>query len=333
MRVSMRLWNGSPRVCFETENGTFDVGALLIILSTSKHGCRGQALNLKNKCIWNYDNFLAQKGTWELLQEANRLLSSLLKEGELQLLEEAKIAPDAAYFPPIRKPPLMFGLAGNCSKTWRNSDAVIPVYPVGYTRPWRSVSPHNGRVVIDKNVTSFRCAAELGVVIGKEAFRVSREDAFNYVCGYTCVNDMISNHWKDFAYKHNPAGDPTFEELLITSYYGRGTDGFGPLGPYITSKEAVDDPYNLLMLSRHNEKQLDRSFTGAMIVGIEKSIEYLSGFMTLSPGSIIHMGTMGIDGITFAEDVKLGANDYVEIEIEKVGILRTYFDDKREIFS
>jgi len=297
MRVSMRLWNGSPRVCFETENGTFDVGALLIILSTSKHGCRGQALNLKNKCIWNYDNFLAQKGTWELLQEANRLLSSLLKEGELQLLEEAKIAPDAAYFPPIRKPPLMFGLAGNCSKTWRNSDAVIPVYPVGYTRPWRSVSPHNGRVVIDKNVTSFRCAAELGVVIGKEAFRVS------------------------------------FEELLITSYYGRGTDGFGPLGPYITSKEAVDDPYNLLMLSRHNEKQLDRSFTGAMIVGIEKSIEYLSGFMTLSPGSIIHMGTMGIDGITFAEDVKLGANDYVEIEIEKVGILRTYFDDKREIFS
>ncbi len=333
MRVSMRLNKDSSSVCFETEKGTFDVTLLLMAVSSSRHGLKSQALDLLNRIVWNQDNFLAQNGTWGLLHEANKILSNLLEEGELRLLEEAKIALDAAYFPPIRKPPLMFGLAGNCPRTWRDSDSAIPIYPVGYTRPWHSVSPHNGRIVIDKNVTSVRCAAELGVVIGKEAFRVSREEAFNYVCGYTCVNDMISNHWKDFATKSNPAGDPTFEDLLITSYYGRGTDGFGPLGPYITSKEAVDDPYNLLMFSRHNEKQLDRSVTGAMIVGIEKSIEYLSGFMTLSAGSIIHMGTMGLDGITFAEDVKLGANDYVEIEIEKVGILRTYFDDKREIFS
>jgi len=148
MRVSMRLWNGLPKVCFETENGTFDVGALLIILSTSKHGCRGQALNLKNNCIWNYDNFLAQNGTWELLHEANRLLLSLLEERELQLLEEAKVDSDAPCLPPIQKPPLMFGLAGNCPKTWRDSDAAIPIYPVGYTRPWRSVSTRTLRVFV-----------------------------------------------------------------------------------------------------------------------------------------------------------------------------------------
>jgi len=142
---------------------------------------------------------------------------------------------------------------------------------------------------------------------------------------------MIGNQWKDFARNSNPNGDPTFEELLITSYYGRATDGFAPIGPAIVSKDEVADPYNLLMYTRQNGIERDRSYTNSMVVGIENTIEYLSQFMTLYPGTIIHMGAMGIDGITIHEDVRIGADEPVEVEIERVGRLRTYFDDKRKI--
>lgn len=329
MRVSIRLHGNSPRVCLDTEKGTYDVSAFLSLLAGSRHSFQNQAQTLKN-VKWDPDNFLAQEGAWEFLQKADKLLCCFLKNGDPGLLEQAKVDENAAYFPPIGKPPLMFGLAGNCPQTWRQAGILIPNYPVGYIRPWQSLSPHKGRVLLDKNVTSFRCAAELGVVIGRKAFQVSKTEALDYVCGYTCVNDMISNHWKVFAEASNPNGRADFKELLITSYYGRGTDGFAPVGPYITAKEDVGDPYNLMMFTRQNGVQRDRSYTNAMVVGIENTIEYLSRFMTLYPGSIIHMGTMGVDGITLPEDVKLGHDDFVEIEIERVGVLRTYFEDQRE---
>ena len=84
------------------------------------------------------------------------------------------------------------------------------------------------------------------------------------------------------------------------------------------------------MYTRQNGIVRDRSYTNAMVVGIERAIAYLSTFMTLYPGSIIHMGTMGVDGVVLEADEKLSEDDYIELEIERVGTLRTYFDDHRE---
>jgi len=330
MNISLRLIHNSPRICLETDKGAYDVVAFLNLLDKSSHTFQHDARTLINKIKCGTDNFLDRDGIWESLQKADKLLSDFQKNTELDLLKQAKVDNDAAFLSPIRKPPLMFGLAGNCPQTRRWSGTIIPNYPVGYTRPFRSLSAHKGRVLLDENVTSFRCAAELGVVIGRRAFQVSKAEALDYVCGYTCVNDMISNHWKTFAVASNPDGTPDFKEFLITSYYGRGTDGFAPVGPYIKAKEDVGDPYNLMMFTRQNEMLRDRSYTNAMVVGIENAIEYLSHFMTLYPGSIIHMGTMGTDGITLSEDTKLTRDDYIEIEIEKIGVLLTYFDDQRK---
>ena len=66
-----------------------------------------------------------------------------------------------------------------------------------------------------------------------------------------------------------------------------------------------------------------------MILGIERVISQISAFMTLKPGAIVHMGTMGIDGITFDSETPLNSKDFVEIEIEKLGKLRNYFKDMR----
>jgi len=320
MKISLRKKDGFSILCLETDDGIFDINRVL----------EGLNDEIDPGYIANLENFLNNPSSIGLLILAKEAIDKRLRYQELAVLESALVFPDLTHLPVIQKPPLMFGLAGNCPTTWRNKDIQAPIYPVGYARPWRSLSPHNGRVRIPQEVTSFRCAAELGVVIGKEAFQVHRNDAMEYVFGYICVNDMISNHWKSFARARSINNASTFIELMITSYYGRGTDGFGPVGPAVVTKDEIENPYDLIMFTRFNNEVEDRSHTGAMIVGIETAIEYLSQSMTLKPGSIIHMGTMGIDGIDIPEGRYLSEKDYVEIEIEHVGLLRSYFDDRRK---
>ena len=329
MRISIRIHHREPSVCLENDSGCFAVDRFVEALASSFHPLSAQARKLTGSQP-DTDNFLSAPGAEEYLCAVDKLLRGFLQNGDPRLVESAKVPDESRYLPPIPKPPLVFGLAGNCPQTWRREGVLIPNYPVGYVRPWKSLSGHKDRVELAPSVTSFRCAAELGVVIGKTAFKVTKSEAFSYIFGFTCVNDMIGNQWKDFATRSNPEGVPTFEELLVTSYYGRGTDGFGPVGPTIATPDEVGDPYNLLMYTYQNGELRDRSYTNAMVVGIENTIEYLSGFMTLQPGSIIHMGTMGVDGITIPSGSRLQEQEYVEIHIERVGRLRTYFKDERQ---
>ncbi len=318
--------------CMENRGQLYDIQKVIQYFLDQRHSsCNSFSSN--ELVLGNgYDarNFLAQPENLGIFHSMNQVLRCLeydvdefLPEGLILECEDVKFAP------PIVDTPLVFGLAGNCPQTWRRADVQIPNYPVGYCRPSMGVSAHYERIVLPPDVTSFRCAAELGVVIGKEANNVDELEAMDFVFGYTCVNDMISNHWKDYVEQQHTDDNPEFMEYLITSYYGRGTDGFGPIGPWVVSKDEVNDPYNLLMTTKQNGIQRDRSCTSAMVVGIERAVSYLSKFMTLLPGTIIHMGAMGLDGITIHADHPLELGDFVDIEIEKIGTLRTYFDDQR----
>lgn len=331
MKISIRQNKELIQVlCMEINSMSVDIKAALKKIAESRHFYSQKAAKLY-EVEFNLFNFLDSEKAINDLYNIDRLLNSYMQNGDNWLISAALIEEEAAYAAPIQQPPLMLGLAGNCAQTWRGSKQQIPNYPVGYTRPWRSLSGHNQNVLLkDEYVTSFRCANELGVVIGREAHKVAASEAMDYVFGYTIVNDMISNYWKDFAVDENPEKNPSFEELLTTSYYGRGTDGFAPVGPFIVSKEEVGDPYNLQMITRFNSVQRDRAYSNAMIIGIEETIEYFSKIMPLQPGSIIHMGTMGVDGVTLFEDQFLNDTDIVEMEIERIGVLKTRFNDQRK---
>jgi 2-keto-4-pentenoate hydratase/2-oxohepta-3-ene-1,7-dioic acid hydratase in catechol pathway len=213
-------------------------------------------------------------------------------------------------------------------------------------------------VTIPPFYREFRCASELGVVIAPGGRNIPRERAMDHVVGYTCVNDMVSNHWKDI-YTQNARSDPAFIDLCTSSFYGRATDGFAPVGPYITTADEVGDPYGLLVYSRMSPGKAiaqgtasqasatgrqsvpgaaaaseapvmrDRSHTNATIVGIDQAIAWLSRLVTLPPGAIIHMGTMGVDGYQVYPDQPMEAGSYVEVEFERVGVLRNPIDDQR----
>jgi 2-keto-4-pentenoate hydratase/2-oxohepta-3-ene-1,7-dioic acid hydratase in catechol pathway len=174
----------------------------------------------------------------------------------------------------------------------------------------------------------------LGVVIGKPGRDIAPADAMDHVWGYTIVNDMASDSWRAIALgaqtEHEVDTDLTvFTARHATSLFSRGSDHFGPVGPYITTKEEVGDPYNLLVWNRLSGVERERSYTNAMVNGIEQTIHFLSRMFPLQAGSIIHMGTMSFDGYTVEEDMPLSDTDTMEIEFERVGVLKNPVRDLR----
>ena len=257
--------------------------------------------------------------------------------GDPSVLRNAKV--DEAkmrWLPPIEGPELFYGIGGNSPLFFRDKGFQIPAYPRGFQRPAskHSLIGHNGRVDIPASYSTMRASAEMGVVIGKPGKYIPASKAMEHVFGYTLVNDMCSDSWKVIALDGKDERlmheDITvFTARASTSYYSRATDTFAAVGPWIVTKDEVPDPYNLMVYNYLSGVMRERSYTQAMVNGIEQTIAYMSRMFTLKPGMIIHMGTMGIDGYTIEPDMLLGPDDYFEIEYEKVGKLRCYVNDQR----
>ncbi len=149
--------------------------------------------------------------------------------------------------------------------------------------------------------------AELAVIIGKKAKHVKAEDAADYIFGYTVLNDVSAR-------------------LLQTThkqwYFGKGLDGFTPMGPCITSADEIAFPPALQISSRINGELRQDSVTDLLITSIEDIIEELSSGMTLMPGTIIATGTPSGVGMGFDPPKFLKSGDVVECSIEGIGTLR-----------
>lgn len=148
--------------------------------------------------------------------------------------------------------------------------------------------------------------AELGVVIGKEAYKVKAENAYDHIFGYTIVNDVSARNLQT---KHKQW------------YFGKSLDGFTPMGPCIVSKDEFEGIPQLDIKTYVNGELRQSSNTRNLITGIPEIIEILSSGMTLSPGTVIATGTpsgvaMGMDPPQF-----LKSGDEVICEIENIGRL------------
>ncbi len=327
MKISTVFRGDLPVVCLDISGRLFDVLKVHELVLDIDSGNKLSEFNVPNRFSLN---FLEMDNVHTFLQLVEEfLLSSSGKVGEL---EDAVIAEGTfSYSSPVAECPMFFGVIQNSPEFWRRNirDRIDLMFLSGFARSQSARTGHMNVIDIPSYSTSFRCAAELGVVIGKGGKDIPEEKAFDHVFGYTCVNDMIANCWGKFAAERNPDKQPTHFERLVNSYYGRCTENFGPVGPHIVTKDEVPDPYNLIMLTRQSGLVRDRSFTNAMLIGIERAISLLSRYIPLQAGSIIHMGSMGVDGITVSGSEPLTESDYIEIDIEHVGTLRNYFNDHR----
>lgn len=148
--------------------------------------------------------------------------------------------------------------------------------------------------------------AELAVVIGKDAKNIAESDVFEYVFGYTVLNDISARNLQT-AHKQ--------------WYFGKGLDDFTPVGPWIVTKDEFENPPALAIRSYVNGELRQDSNTGLMINGIAKVVSELSQGMTLQAGTIIAMGTPAGVGMGFEPPKFMKPGDVVKCEIEGIGSL------------
>ena len=161
-------------------------------------------------------------------------------------------------------------------------------------------------------VDSLDYEVELALVIGKDAKNVKKEDAYDYILGYTIMNDVSARNLQT---RHKQW------------YLGKSLDGFTPLGPCIVTKKDLPHPDQLRIMSRVNGETRQDSNTSLLITDIPFMIEELSAGMTLKAGTIIATGTPGGVGMGFVPPKFMKKGDVVECEIEGIGVLRNVIGD------
>lgn len=184
-------------------------------------------------------------------------------------------------------------------------------YPVYFAKRATAVKGSGEKISLHKNVT--QCVdyeAELAFVLSKTAQNVKEEEAYDYVFGYTVLNDISA---RDLQTRHKQW------------YFGKSLDGFTAMGPCIVSKDELKDPENLKICSYVNGELRQNSNTSLMIFKIPRVIAELSSAMTLEAGTIITMGTPAGVGMGFVPPRFLNDNDEVVCEIEGIGKLKNNF--------
>ena len=150
-----------------------------------------------------------------------------------------------------------------------------------------------------ENSLSIQPEAELAVVISKNCRRVAKDNAMDYILGFTCGNDVSVRPW---------------QKNDLQWWRAKSSDTFAPLGPVIVSELEHD---NLRLQARINGKVVQDQNTSDLIHNVPSIIEFVSSVVTLNPGDVIMTGTPGSPG-----DIKDG--DIVEVEIDGIGVLRNY---------
>ena len=195
----------------------------------------------------------------------------------------------------------------NYSDHAEESGLEVPPEPVIFAKATSAICGPNDTVEIPRGSKATDWEVELGVVIGKEAKYIDEADALDHVAGYCVINDISE---RDFQNKR--AGQWT---------KGKSADTFGPIGPWLVTKDEVSDPQNLSMYLDVNGKRRQDGSTNTMVFGVAHLVSYLSQFMSLQPGDIISTGTppgvgMGIK----PEPVYLKVGDNMELGIEGLGV-------------
>lgn len=212
------------------------------------------------------------------------------------------------FLAPITRPKKnIICLGRNYAEHARERQAVIPATPVFFTKPPSCVVGPEALVIYHPVTAQLDYEVELAVVIGKRGLNISRARAYDYVFGYTIVNDITA---RDLQKRH------------MQWFKGKSLDSFCPIGPWIVHKSAVPDPHKLRISLRVNGDVRQAGNTADMIFQIPKLLEVLSAGMTLEPGDILATGTPSGVGAGFDPPKWLQVGDVVEAEIEKIGLLR-----------
>ena len=194
-------------------------------------------------------------------------------------------------------------------------DVPIPEEPTLFSKFNNTVTKYNGDVVFDSRLTQeMDWEVEMVIVIGKEGKNIKKENAMDYVAGYSVSHDVSARDWQ---MKKNGG------QWLL----GKSMDTFFPYGPYIVTKDEQIDPHNLGIRCYVNDKLVQNSNTNELVFKTEELVEYISKFVTLLPGDLISTGTPSGVGCFRNPPVFLKHGDRVRCEIDHLGVVENNMVD------
>jgi 2-keto-4-pentenoate hydratase/2-oxohepta-3-ene-1,7-dioic acid hydratase in catechol pathway len=234
-----------------------------------------------------------------------------------KMLEEAKkkevdnvssMISETTILAPIAFPPKILCLGLNYRDHAAEQNAAIPDEPIIFMKPHTTIIGPNDNIIKPSSVHQLDYEAELTIIVGKEAKRVSVSRAESYIFGYTIMNDVS-------------ARDVQFKDGQWTR--GKSFDTFAPTGPWITTVNQLKDTSDLSIRTWVNSKIRQDSTTRNMVFTVHEIIHHLSQVMTLKPNDIIATGTpSGVGVASKPKPMFLQSGDIVKIEIEGIGILQ-----------
>ncbi|MCY0873324.1 MAG: fumarylacetoacetate hydrolase family protein [Acidianus infernus] len=216
---------------------------------------------------------------------------------------------ELSKFLPAIFPGKVFLPAVNFRSHSKESSIDPPKQPYFFMKGNNSIIAHGDSIIIPKGVRKVDYEGEIGIIIGKRGKYIKKEEAMDYVFGFTIINDVS---FRDYQF-------PEIHPYGLNWVMGKSLDTSLPLGPWVVSKDEITFP--LEIITRVNGKIVQKGSTEDMIFSIEELISYLSNGITLEPGDIITTGTpAGVAEFGNKEYLKPG--DVVEVEVPGIGILR-----------
>ena len=207
--------------------------------------------------------------------------------------------------PCITKPGNFFAIGLNYKAHAEETGAKPPEFPVVFNKSVHCIIGPNDDVIIPKDSQKLDHEVEIAMVIGKKAKKVSEKEAQDYIFGYCVCNDISEREWQ--------------KEKGGQWVKGKSGDTFGPIGPYLVTKDEIRDPFNLNLTLDLNGKRRQTGNTGLMIFNFNFLISHLSSFITLMPGDIITTGTPPGVGLGMNPPQFLKDGDEMLLKVDNLG--------------
>ena len=205
----------------------------------------------------------------------------------------------------ITKPGKFVAIGLNFSDHAAESGLPVPSEPIMFMKATSCISGPNDNIEMVQNSKKLDWEVELGIIIGKEAKHIEQNQSQDHILGYCLVNDVSEREWQI--------------EKMGQWVKGKSHDTYGPIGPYLVTKDDIKDVNNLNMSLDLNGKRMQTGNTSTMIFNVDVIVSYVSKFMSLQAGDIITTGTPPGVGMGRKPQLFLKTGDEIKLSIDNLG--------------
>ncbi|WP_044748179.1 fumarylacetoacetate hydrolase family protein [Bacillus alveayuensis] len=250
---------------------------------------------------------LVPSNTIELLEGGEKSLEEAYKAVEFALANDIVVnRSDVKIEAPVLKPNKIICVGHNYREHILEMKRELPKFPVVFAKFNNTIIGPEDDIPLPSITEQLDYEAEFAFVIGKRARNVSKEEALDYVAGYTIVNDVTARD---------------LQRRTLQWLQGKTLDGSAPMGPWLVTKDEIPNPHELEIVLTVNGEERQRSNTKNLVFNVNYLVEFLSSIMTLEPGDVVCTGTPGGVGVAREPQVFLQDGDVVRIEVDKIGVL------------